>query len=103
MWIFYTVCSSPDRLCGLDKIGKYDCYISSTFYKDDIGIVNTFEDVKYGSGYGLIIKKDKRKIKQALKNANWSLHSSKATNHCNHIRMYSIRKCLGESGFGIKI
>ena len=32
----FTVCSSPDRLCGLDKIGFYDCYISSTFYKDDI-------------------------------------------------------------------
>ena len=99
----FTVCSSPARLCGLDKIGTYDCYISSTFYKNDISIVDSFEKVKYGSGYGIIIKKQKQKVLNALKNADWTQHSSQATNHCNHIRMFSIRKCLGEQGFGKKI
>ena len=28
----FTVCSSPDRLCGLDKIGTYDFYVSSTYF-----------------------------------------------------------------------
>lgn len=99
----YTVCSSPARLCGLDKIGTYDCYIASTFYKNDIKIVDSFEKVKYGSGYGIIIKKQKQKVLSALRKANWIQHSSQATNHCNHIRMFSIRKCLGEQGFGRKI
>ena len=98
-----TVCSSPDRLCGLDKIGKYDLYISSTFYKNDISTVKTFSEVKYGSGYGVIIKKEKRKIKKILKNIDWTKYSSNATNHCKHIRMFSIRRCLGENGIGRKI
>jgi len=99
----FTVCSSPDRLCGLNKIKDTDCFIASTFYRNDIQIVKTFNEVRYGSGYGIIIKKDKIKIKSLLKNANWSKYSSDATNHCKHIRMSIIRKVLGEAGFGKKI
>ncbi len=99
----FTVCSSPSRLCGLDKLGLYDCYISSTYYKNDIKIVNTFDEVKYGSGYGIIIKKDKKKIKKILKEADWTKYSSDATNHCKHIRMFHIRQCLGENHMGVKI
>ena len=99
----FTVCSAPDRLCGLDKIGKYDCYIASTFYKNNIKIVKTFGEVKYGSGYGLIIKKNRAAVKKVLENADWSAYASQATNHCKHIRMYTIRKCLGDNGIGKKI
>lgn len=98
----YTCCSSPDRYCGLGRGREYDCYIASTFYKD-VGIVNRFEDVLYGSGYGLIIKKDKAEVLQALTNANWLNYCSDATNHCKHIRMYHIRKFLGENGFGVAV
>jgi hypothetical protein len=99
----FTVCSSPDRLCGMHKIKDTDCFIASTFYRDNIQIVKTFEEVKYGSGYGIILKKDKQKIKSLLKNANWSKYSSDATNHCKHIRMSIIKRVLGEAGFGKKI
>ena len=97
----FTVCSSPARLCGLDKLGTYDCYISSSFYNDDITIVTDFEEVKYGSGYGLILKKDKQKILKTLGNTNWLKFSSRATNHCRHIRMHSVRQALGRAGFGV--
>lgn len=96
----YTVCSAPSRRCGMDKIGKYDCYIASTYYKE-VGIVKSFEEVNYGSGYGLIIHKNKAKVLQALRRADWNKYASDATNHCKHIRMHSIRQCLGEAGFGI--
>ena len=97
----FTVCSSPARLCGLDKLEKYSCYIASTFYKD-IRIVYNFEDVKYGSDYGIIIKKDKDKIMKILQNSNWKNYSSKATNNCNHLRMHSIKKCLYDNKIGKK-
>ena len=98
----YTCCSSPARFCGLGRGRNYDCFIASTFYKD-VKIVKEFKDVLYGSGYGLIIKKNKRQIMSALKQVNWLDYCSDATNHCNHIRMYHIRKFLGEMGFGAAI
>ena len=99
----YTCCTAPDRACGLNRGRTYDCFIASTFYGDDIGIVPDFSQVKYGSGYGIIIKKDKRKVKQALKTADWVKHSSLATNSCRHIRMFHIRSVLGEAGFGTEL
>lgn len=95
----YTVCSAPTRRCGMDKLNAYDCYIASTFYRD-IHIVKTFDQVNYGSGYGIIIKRKRREVRKALENADWLKYCSDATNHCKHIRMHSIRQCLGESGFG---
>ncbi len=98
----YTCCSAPSRYCGLGRGRKYDCFIASTFYKDNIKIVKEFDDVQYGSGYGMIIKQNKQKILKLLKSANWSNYCSDATNHCKHIRMYHIRKFLGDNGYGIE-
>ena len=98
----YTVCSAPDRLCGLEKIGKYDFYVSSSFFGDTLSTVYSFDDVKYGSGYGIILKRDKDTILEKLKNIEWNIYSSLATNSCKHIRKYSIEKCLYDLGFGKK-
>lgn len=96
----YTCCSSPARYCGLGRGRKYDCFIASTFYKDDIKIVNSFEEVKYGFGYGLIIKKNKSMIRKILDNADWTKYCSDATNHCRHIRMFHIKKCFFDNKMG---
>lgn len=98
----YTCCSSPSRYCGLGRGRVYNGFIASTFYKDGLKFVKNFENVKYGSGYGFIIKKDKAKILELLKKTNWNNYCSDATNHCKHIRMYHIRKLLGDNGFGIE-
>ena len=95
----YTCCTNPDRFCGLGRGRKYDCFIASTFYHDN-GIVFDFADVKYGSGIGLIIKQSKRDILRLLRRTDWTAYSTEATNHCRHIRMYHLRKLLGENGFG---
>jgi hypothetical protein len=98
----YTTCSSPDRLCGLDKIGKYDFYVSSSFFGENLSTVYNFEDVKYGSGYGVILKKDKEVILNKIDNIEWNDYSSLATNSCKHIRKYAIEKCLFDLGYGME-
>lgn len=98
----YTVCSAPDRLCGLDKIGVYDFYVSSTFFGNSLHTVYNFDDVKYGSGYGIILKKCKNKIMEQIKDVEWNNYSSLATNSCKHIRKHWIEKCLYDLGFGQK-
>ena len=89
----YTVCNYPTRICGLNKLDKYACFISSTFYKDT-SIVFNFDEVNYGSGYGLIIKKHKNKILKILKNTNWGENNIRATNHCKHIGKKHIEEIL---------
>ncbi len=98
----YTVCSSPDRLCGLARIGTYDFYVSSTYFGDSLKTVYNFDDVKYGSGYGIIIKEKKEEILSKIKKVEWDSYSTMATNSCKHIRKYSIEKCLFDLGYGEK-
>jgi hypothetical protein len=93
----YTVCTNPQRRCGLDKMNLYDLFIQSTFY-DKIQIAQRFEDVKYGSGYGLIIHSNKEAIVQCLNATDWHKHSIRATNHCRHIGKSNIINALIEHG-----
>lgn len=99
----YTTSNSPDRLCGLDKLDKYDFFVSSSFYGNNLKTVYKFEDVNYGSGYGIIIKKDKDVILEKLKDLNWTQYASFATNSCKHIRRHSIQKCLYDLGYGKEV
>jgi len=98
----YTCCSAPNRYCGLGRGRKYDGFIPSTFYGDKVSLVKTFAEVKYGSGYGIIAKKNKRGVMSALRQANWGKLASDATNSCKHIRMFHIRQALGRAGYGRK-
>ena len=96
----YHCCTIKNRASGLRKDRNYDCFIAATYYGSEIDIVYDFEKVKYGAGYGIVIKKDKEKVLSALNNADWCKHSSDATNTCKHIRMFHIQQILGEAGFG---
>ncbi len=96
----YTVCSSPARRCGMDKLNEYDFYVTSSYFGDTLSTVYNFEDVKYGSGYGIIIKKNKKDIMEKMKDVNWDDYSSPATHGCKHVRRYAIEKCLFDNGFG---
>lgn len=95
----HTCCSAPDRYCGLGRGRQYDCFIASTFYKN-IGLVRNFDEVLYGSGYGIIIRRKKREIMRLLAATDWAAECSDATNHCKHLRMYHLRKVLGRAGYG---
>jgi hypothetical protein len=88
----YTVCSSPDRLCGLDKLNKYDLYVASTYYGNTLNSVKDFKDVKYGSGYGIILKD--KSLLEPLMSVEWDQYACFATNSCKHIRKHSIKQCI---------
>jgi hypothetical protein len=90
----FTVCSSPDRLCGLDKLNDYDLFVASTYYGNTLTSVKEFKDVKYGSGYGIILKD--KKLLEPLMNVEWDHYACFATNSCKHIRKHSIEHCISE-------
>ena len=94
----FTVCSDPRRRCGLKKLNKYAFFIPSTFYKE-VKLCKNFEDVKYGSGYGIIVKKNKKQIEKHLNNTDWFKYSMRATNHCRHIGKKHIIHALIDGGF----
>ena len=95
-----TVCTNPNRRCGLHLMGSYDFFIQGTFYENrPPAVVTDFADVKYGSGYGIIIKQQWTAVAAALRDVDWLRHSSRATNHCRHIRMRHIRDAVIEAGF----
>lgn len=99
----HTCCSAPSRKCGLERGREYDCFITSTFYGNNIRPVASFDQVKYGSGYGIIAKRNKEQVLTVLAEKDWVSNSSPATNSCRHIRMWHIRKALGEAGFGKRV
>ncbi len=94
----YTVCTCPNRICGLDKMKEYKLLIQSSFYKED-KLSKNFDDIIYGSGYGLIIKKKRTEIEEYLNKTNWLKYSIRATNHCRHIGKNYIKRALIDGGF----
>ena len=88
---------NPKRRCGHKRFNEADVFLQTTFYKE-ASIVSNFDQVLYSSGYGIVIKKDKEKVLEVLKNTNWNEYSNLATNSCRHINMYHIRKALIDKG-----
>ena len=86
----FTVSLAKNRECGKRWIfdEKADFYISSTFHNFN-SVVNSFEEVKYKSGIAIVLTTNdalkKEKIKNILKNVDWSKYGSLATNSCYHL------------------
>ncbi len=89
----YTVCTNPSRRCGLKRMDEYDCFLPSTYYSD-VKVVDSFNEVKYGSGYGIIVKQRKKTILNALHNIQWNEYCLRATNHCKHLGISAIFSAL---------
>lgn len=90
----FTVDLRKERLCGMNKIDGCNIFLQRTYFGNPPHLVKDFSDVKYGCGYGIIIKKSKRKIMKILKNVNWNKYSNLATHNCRHISMYHIKLAL---------
>lgn len=90
----FTVDLRVERLCGAKKMKSCELFLQRTYFGKHPKIVNDFSNVKYGCGYGIIIKKNKTKIIKILKNINWDKYSNLATHNCRHISMYHIKKAL---------
>ena len=99
-WLdLFTVDMSKERLCGQEKINNADFFLQRTYYKEPPSLVRNFSEVKYGCGYGLIIKKDKKNVVDALRGVDWKNYSNLAAHNCRHISMYHIEKVLTDKGF----
>jgi hypothetical protein len=99
-WLdLFTVDMREERLCGQEKIKDADFFLQRTYYKEPPSLVKSFSEVKYVCGYGLIIKKDKKNVVQALNEVDWRDYSNLAAHNCRHISMYHIEKALTDKGF----
>ena len=99
-WIdIFTVDTRKERLCGQERLHEATWFLQRTFYGKPPMLVSDFHDVKYGCGYGIVIKKQKAKVTRALRETDWLKFSNLAMHHCNHISMYHIRNALIEAGF----
>ena len=99
-WVdLFTVDHRKERLCGHERLHEADWFLQRTFYGEPPKPVKDFHLVKYGCGYGIVLKKDKRQVTKALRNADWNKHSNLAAHNCRHISMEHIRAALVEAGF----
>lgn len=94
----FTVDMRKERLCGHARLHEADYFLQRTFYSEPPELVTSFNEVKYVCGYGIVIKKNKRRVLQVLKNADWNHHSNLASHNCRHISMCHIRAVLTENG-----
>src|SRR3989338_8541177 len=90
----FTVDLRKERLCGMKRIDDCNIFLQRTYFNRPPTLVNNFSKVKYVCGYGIIIKKDKRKVKKILKGIDWNRYSNLATHNCRHISMYHIKLAL---------
>ena len=100
-WVdLFTVDLRKERLCGAARMTEADFFIQRTFFNEPPKPVRDFADVRYVCGYGIIIKKDRDKVQDALMNADWRdpRYSNKAAHNCRHISMYHIERALTDAG-----
>jgi len=62
-------------------------------------LVRNFDEVRYGCGYGIVLKKQKRRLTEALRRIDWRTHSNLAAHNCRHIGMEHIHAALVAEGF----
>ena len=99
-WVdLFTVDVREERLCGHERLHEADWFLQRTFYGDPPSLVKRLEDVKYGCGYGIVIKQKKKTITEMLNKVDWKKYSNLAMHNCRHISMYHIENALIDAGF----
>jgi hypothetical protein len=90
----FTVDLRKERLCGAEKMKDCNMFLQRTFYTHPPTLVDDFSKVKYGCGYGIIIKQEAERVKDILHSADWVKYSNLTTHNCRHISMYHIKQLL---------
>lgn len=94
----FTVDMRKERLCGQKRLHEADFFLQRTFYTDPPSLVTSFDQVKYVCGYGIVIKRAKKKVLKILQNTDWRSYCNLAVHNCKHISMCHIRKALTDAG-----
>lgn len=99
-WIdLFTVDQRKERLCGQERMAEADWFLQRTFYHEPPRPVRSFSLVRYVCGYGIVIRKAKRAVSEALQRVDWRRYSNLAAHNCRHISMYHIRQAVIDAGF----
>ena len=94
----FTVDMRRERRCGHARLHEADFFLQRTFYTEPPTLVTTFDQVRYVCGYGIVIKRNRRKVLKILRNADWRQYSNLASHNCRHISMCHIRAALTDAG-----
>ena len=99
----YNICIpyKPSRSpSNIDLIGKCDIYLPRTFWKKEVAkATNDFYTIPYKDGYGIVIKKKTRAIRNFIKRHDWASVVHTSTNNSRSLRKDIIRQELIKAGF----
>ena len=99
-WIdLFTVDIRKERLCGQARLNEADFFLQRTFYGEPPKLVKDFSEVRYGCGYGIVLKREREAIERLLNDTDWRMFSNLAMHSCRHISMYHIRQAVIQGGF----
>ena len=93
----FTVDSRSHRLCGHKRLHEADYFLERTFYGASPPLVDDFDRVKH-CGYGVVIKRDRKRVLAVLRAADWRRYSNLAAHSCRHITMQHIERVLADAG-----
>lgn len=88
----------PSNTRNKKMIEKCDIYLPSTTFTG-MKAYRSFYDLPNRRGYGIVILKDKRKIKDLLINHNWEKTSFPSTNSALNLRTSIIQDVVIDAGF----
>lgn len=93
----FTVDFRKERRCGMEKIQECNTFLQRSYFNEPPRIVNDFSKVKYVCGYGILFKKDEKRIRRILEEIDWSKYNNLAAHSVKHISMYHIKQALLEN------
>ncbi len=88
----------PSNTRNKNMLYKCDIYLPSTTYKD-IKPYLSFEELPQRRGYGIVILKDKEKIKNLLLNHDWEKTAFYSSNSAINLRTSLIEDVLIKNGY----
>ena len=99
-WLdLFTVDLRKERLCGHERLKEADYFLQRTYYGNPPKLVRDFREVRYGCGYGIVLKEDHDDIVQLLNATDWRKYSNLAMHNCRHISMYHIKQAVIDGGY----
>ncbi len=99
-WIdLFTVDTRKERLCGHGRLLDAHWFLQRTYFENPPTLVRSFDDVRYGCGYGIVLKQEPEALTQLLRETDWDSYSNLALHNCRHISMYHIRQAIMDGGF----
>lgn len=88
----------PANTRNKDMIGKCDVYLPSTTF-NGMKTYNSFSELPNERGYGIVIKRNKRKIKKLLTEHDWGKTAFFSTNSAINLRTSLIKNVIIRAGY----